>query len=87
MPPYLRVAEESTCKKGLNNRPIRSGGMPIPVSVTVHRTVALCAVSFSVETRTTTLPLSVNLIALPVRFMTTCCSLPGSPRSNVGTSE
>ena len=41
VPPYLRVVEASAWTKGENNAATWSGRIPIPVSVTAKRTVAV----------------------------------------------
>ncbi len=58
----------------------------MPVSVTEKRSVTLSPVSSPGRTRMTTFPLSVNLIALPVKLMRTWRNLTGSPRTAEGTS-
>ena len=51
VPPYLRVVEESTCEKLLNSRSSRSGGMPMPVSLTSRRTDRLRQLPFALDWR------------------------------------
>ena len=60
-----------------------SGGMPMPVSVTAKCSATASGSIDCGSTCTTTSPRSVNLIALPTRFMSTCRSRPGSPTSRV----
>ena len=57
----------------------------MPVSRTAKRSPTLPLVA-AADTDTTTSPCSVNLIALPIRFMSTCRSRVGSPRTIRGTS-
>ena len=40
VPPYLRVVDASTCMKAWNSELTRSGGMPMPVSVTLNSMTA-----------------------------------------------
>ena len=68
-----------------------SSGIPIPVSVTTNWSQikpprdAIFASSGSRSTLTKTSPWSVNLIALPTRFIRICRNRVESPRSTSGT--
>ena len=68
VPPYLRVVDTSTCANFSNKEPSLSEGMPIPVSRTERRSRMLSPARDSSETRTSTPPSWVNLMALPKRF-------------------
>ena len=86
VPPYRRVVEVSACAKASNIWPRFSAGMPIPVSVTSNENdadVTLCSI---ICTRTPTSPRSVNLTALPIKFVKIWRRRPGSPTSAVGRS-
>ena len=85
VPPYIRVVEASTWLKDLKRRSIRSGGMPMPVSRTAKRTACRRSAAALAETETTTSPLAVNLIALPIRLTSTCRRRVTSPTSVLGT--
>jgi len=56
------------------------GEMPMPVSITSMRSNARASSCCTVEILSSTLPLSVNLMALPTRLISTCCRCKGSPR-------
>jgi hypothetical protein len=85
VPPYRREVDESAWTNGWKIRSSLSTPMPTPVSETSNR-ITVRAPSLSARTtRTTISPLSVNLIALPMRFVSTCRIRPGSPRSTAGT--
>ena len=86
VPPNFRVVDPSACSNGRKMSCNLSAGMPTPVSVTVKCSSTSSVPRDSVRTRTTTSPSSVNLIALPARFITTCRNRPGSPISMSGTS-
>jgi hypothetical protein len=60
--------------------------MPIPESDTAKRSIACPSpASDSTETSSRTSPSAVNLIALPIRLISTCRSRPESPRQLDGT--
>jgi len=86
VPPYSRVVDPSACVNDSKMLPSLSGGMPMPVSATEKHSPTSFSPSVSRSTRNSTSPRCVNLIALPIRFTTTCRSLPGSPTSSSGTS-
>ena len=85
VPPWRRVMEPSTWTNAPKIISCFSRAMPIPVSLTVTCSATSSAASCSTPTRTTTSPSSVNLMALPTRFATTCRRRPGSPSSASGT--
>ena len=85
VPPYLRVVVTSACSKLLNRRCCASCEMPMPVSST---SISSSSRPVSVEpqaTRSSTVPTSVNLSALPIRLSRIWRSRIGSPRSHCGT--
>ena len=91
VPPYLREVEESAWLKDWNSRPIRSAGMPMPVSRTLNSSAT--AFDFPVsgnadarDTFITTSPCSVNLTALPSRLIRIWRRRVTSPRMAGGTS-
>ena len=96
VPPCSRVLEASTCENGRNSDATWPGVRPMPVSLTVKRSVteagsvAGIGDATSCDTRcavtTTISPCSVNLTALPHRLTSTCSSRIGSPASTGGTS-
>ena len=83
VPPYLRVVELSPWMNGWNSRACSSLEMPTPVSRTAMRTATPEAPFSSVEAVMMTSPLSVNLIALLVKFARICARRVGSPRRRV----
>ena len=86
VPPYLRVVDPSACVKASKIIRCFSVGMPMPVSRTANCTTASSPTWPCSSTRTTTSPSSVNLMALPIRFTSTCRNRAGSPTSASGTS-
>ena len=79
VPPKRRVVEASACVKPLKMRAWFSGAMPMPVSRTAISIVTSVAPIAITVTDTTTSPAAVNLIALPVRLISTCCRRKASP--------
>ena len=72
VPPKERVTEPSACVKGLNSASVRAGSKPMPVSVMLMRKVPMEGSSSGCQrVLTTTRPCSVNLIALPIRLVST----------------
>ena len=80
VPPYLRVIELSAWLKAWNRWGSRSGGMPMPVSVTVNFSRILPSGAPSSLASIRTEPCCVNLMALLIRFEAICCKRCGSPR-------
>ena len=76
VPPCFRVVDESTWEKASNSEGSLSSGMPHPVSVTLKRTLPGPARPGSMAISTP--PVSVNLIALLARLLSTWRSLVGS---------
>src|SRR5829696_5640523 len=75
VPPFWRVELLSTCWNSSKMRFWSSGAMPGPVSRTaMSKKPSAAPAAISTE------PLSVNLIALPTRFSSTCVSRRSSPR-------
>ena len=58
-----------------------SAGIPIPVSFTAMRKTAWPSIVSTSETRNSTDPASVNLMAFPRRLRTTCRTRPASPKT------
>ena len=65
VPPKRRVVEASACSKGLKRRARASGSMPMPVSTISKRSFTPASSSLWTRARSSTMPLSVNLTALP----------------------
>src|SRR2546426_38046 len=86
VPPKRRVIDASACVNSWKIVPSCSSGMPIPVSRTRNCTAAPSPPRCVTLADTSTWPSSVNLIALPIRFMRTCRTRVGSPRTIWGTS-
>ena len=86
VPPYLRIVEPSTWEKGSNMSAWASGTTPIPVSLTSKRRSTNFPTSSAISTRITDSPCSVNLIALPMRFIRIWRNRMASPLSEMGTS-
>ena len=84
-PPYLRVVEVSAWVNDWNSRFSWSSAMPMPESSTVKRIPASASVPAS-STASRTCPSSVNLKALPSRFVSTWVMRIESPRSSAGTA-
>ena len=87
VPPYFRVVVESACSNGTKIRPRFSGEIPMPVSCTSICRTRRPALSGSLARRTETPPAEVNFSALPIRLVSICRSLPGSPCISAGTSR
>ncbi len=79
VPPKLRVVEASTWLNGLNRRPMRSAGMPMPVSRTATEISSRLSARARDSRLTTISPWLVNLTALPSRLTRTCRTRPASP--------
>ena len=98
VPPYLRLVEVSTWLKDWNRRCSRSAGMPIPVSRTAQCSTIGSPLSWSALADgagltagvalilNTTSPLSVNLMALFSRLISTCRKRETSLMMAAGTS-
>src|ERR1039457_4488692 len=86
VPPYLRVVDVSAWTNDENNAAPWAGRIPIPVSAMEKRRVALPVSWLSTSTCTSTLPRSVNLMALAVKLIKTWRSRLGSPPRSVGVS-
>ena len=94
VPPNRREIEASAWLNDWNRRPMRSGGMPIPVSRTAT-SISQCrsavapatgaAATGRPETDTTTSPASVNLTAFDRRLRTIWRSRPASPVKACGS--
>ena len=69
VPPKRRVVEPSAWLKGWKRRVHASGEIPIPVSRTSTRRTSVSARSSTSRADATTSPCSVNLTALPIRFV------------------
>ncbi len=86
VPPYLRVTVVSACEKVSKISPSLSSGMPMPESSTRKWSQGVVSPSGTLtETPSITRPLSVNLMALPIRFVSTCRNRTGSPTMVLGT--
>ncbi len=85
VPPYLRVVVTSACSKLLNSRCCASCEMPMPVSSTSISSSSRPASVEPQPTRSSTVPTSVNLSALPIKLSRIWRSRIGSPRSHCGT--
>ncbi len=85
VPPYLRVVEASACWKASKMPPTCSGVRPMPVSRTTTLSSTACAKFCASATCTCTLPRAVNLMALPIRLLSTWPRRSGSPSSSSGT--
>ncbi len=72
------------CSNGAKMRSSWSAGMPSPVSLTAKRSSVPARMSSTDETSTSTLPWSVNLIALPTRLCSTCWMREASPIARAG---
>ncbi len=83
VPPKRLVVEASTWENGWKMCCWWEGEMPIPVSETSNARSTASSEAAAGCTDRTTSPVSVNLIALAVRFSSTCRSRDGSPRSGV----
>ena len=81
VPPYSRVVEASAWLNGLNRLPAFSGEMPMPVSFTSKRRMWCWRVSDLALTERVSVPLSVNLMALLSRLLSTWRRRTGSPRT------
>ncbi len=79
VPPWRRVELPSTCVKLSKMASRRSAAMPIPVSHTASSMPSSASVSSVMRATIVTSPRSVNLIAFPTRFVSTCLSRLGSP--------
>ena len=86
VPPKFRVVEPSACTNGWKIARCFSRGMPMPVSRTENRSTIRPSWPAPDSTFSTTSPDAVNLIALPIRLMSTWRSRPGSPTRWSGTS-
>ena len=86
VPPYLRVVDASAWPNSSKIAARLSAGIPMPVSRTAKRTSARFPSRPAGDTDTTTSPCGVNLMALPTRFVSTCRTRVGSPRTKVGAS-
>ena len=87
VPPKRRVVEPSACMKAWKSRACASGRNADAGVAHVKAQHRVCVRSrLPARTRSTTSPCSVNFTALPIRFVSTCRSRPGSPRRPVGTS-
>ena len=89
VPPKRRVVEASAWENGAKISACCSGAMPIPVSRTSkHRLEAAApAAAGAARTIRSTLPRSVNLIALASRLPSTWLIRSGSPSSTSGRSD
>ena len=86
VPPYLRVVDASAWTNGANSAATWSGRIPIPVSVTVKRTVAAPSrLALAAPLPDVTSPRSVNLMALPSRDWSTPGA--GGGRRRAGAAE
>ena len=86
VPPKRRVVEASACEKPLKMWPWFSGEMPMPLSLTATSSSTSSSVRSIARRRSTTWPTLVNLIALPPRLMSTCCSRMSSPSRPCGSA-
>jgi hypothetical protein len=68
VPPNLRVVELSAWLNRANSLERASSEMPMPVSRTSNRSSSAPSPMTRCEPMTLTLPLSVNLTALPIRL-------------------
>ena len=81
VPPYCREVPGSAWTYGENSWASRSGAMPIPVSRTQQRSRTASVPSAS-RSPTSISPRAVNLMALPIRLVSTWPSRNGSPTSS-----
>ena len=75
VPPNLRVTDESPWLNSVKMFLAYSGSMPMPVSITRNVTspaVPPAQPAASKSQAITTRPVSVNLMALPAKFSSTC---------------
>ena len=86
VPPYLRVIEPSACVNAVNSPLSCSFVMPIPVSMTLNESFTLLPITCSSFIWSVMLPLSVNLVALLIRFVKICERRSGSPINTSGIS-
>ena len=86
VPPYLRVVELSAWVKASKMLACLSAAMPMPSSDTSKPSTTPWAELSCTRTLRDTSPRGVNLIALPIRLVSTWRSRPGSPSSSCGTS-
>ena len=84
MPLARRVAAPSSWVNCSNTSGICSAGMPIPVSVTLHRSRTRSRVADAIDTAIETRPSSVNLTALPARLSSTWRRRPPSASTRAG---
>ena len=87
VPPCLRVVEPSACENDSKMRVCASLDTPMPVSCTSKRKPTLGASSLHTVTFTVTLPVSVNLMALPSRLTMIWRKRFGSPQMAMGMSN
>ena len=80
VPPKRRVIELSACVNGWKSRPICSASIPMPLS-SIEKERMLSTPRRTHDSRTPTVPLPVNLIALPTRFTRIWRSRSGSVRT------
>ena len=86
VPPYLRVVEPSPWVKGEKSAWSRSGGMPMPVSRTSKRSVALSPSAAGEGDPDGDLAPLGELDGVADEVESICRSRPGSPRREGGTS-
>ena len=86
MPPNRRVVVLSAWLNASKSLCRFSSETPMPVSATITFMVRLSSSDSTRATVNETLPVSVNLIALPTRLSITWNSLSGSPRRGVSNS-
>ena len=84
LPPKRRVVDASACEKPSKIWTRFSAAMPMPLSRTAMRNCMCWAVCSSTLNCTTTSPRLVNLMALPPRLISTCCSRMASPTMTGG---
>ena len=79
VPPKRRLMLASAWVKGANSWASASGAMPMPLSHTSKRSRTAVSPISRTWTNTVTSPLSVNLMAFPVRLNNTCSKRSPSP--------
>ncbi len=84
VPPNSRVVPVSTWEKLLNRRFILLFGMPLPVSLILKRKFPGFSESVFCLIIRLTVPCSVNLIELPIRFIRICFNLAESVITHSG---
>ena len=87
VPPKRRVVVLSACENLSNSRGSVFGSNPMPVSCTSKHNCTLFRVALGrADTAMPTVPVSVNLMALLIKLLSTWRKRVGSPRTHLGSS-